>query len=260
MKRVVIAAAILASPGWPRPIPTCGKDGVLCQQGGAYLCMSSTKGCGGQSACNGGCAAAWPLFAVANAALAGGETSPSSLREDGGSHGLYRANPLPLRGRQQAENVTVTARGEVWHAASTGKSTPRRMLGSLGLLKPAPKFAGPWSSLRFAGSLITVRWRCHGQRVSWLTGVRGGRRPSGAVAANAVAHAPQQEQRQPALLLLDGSDKWGTGFNQPGSARCDRNDGIHRPVQFLPAPSAEAAANGRGIRGDRGRISARQKA
>jgi predicted lipoprotein with Yx(FWY)xxD motif len=123
MKRVVIAAAILALAGLAQANPTVEKDGVLANKEGRTLYVFD-KDAAGKSACNGGCAAAWPPFAVANAALAGGDFTIIA-REDGGQQWAYRGKPLYLyAGDSKPGERNGDGQGGVWHAASTGKSTP----------------------------------------------------------------------------------------------------------------------------------------
>ena len=172
MKRVVIAAAILPSLVGPGPIPPW-KRTVFLPQGGRTLYVFD-KDAAGKSARNGGCAAAWPPFAVANAALAGGDFTIIARGGWRPAVGLSGQTFISLRGRQQAGG-NGDGRRSLARRPRPARTHLRRMLE---FPRPtetsAPKFAGP-GRLRFAGAdhgpVVT------GQRVSWLMAMRGGRRP-----------------------------------------------------------------------------------
>ncbi len=120
MKRIVIAAAVLAIAGLVQANPTVEKDGVLTNKEGRTL-YTFDKDSAGKSNCSGGCAAAWPPFAVANPALAGGDFSIVA-REDGGTQWAFKGKPLYyFAGDTKPGERNGDGQGGTWHVASQGK-------------------------------------------------------------------------------------------------------------------------------------------
>ena len=73
------------------------------------------KDAAGKSNCNGGCAAAWPPFIVANPALVGGDFSIVK-RDDGAAQWAYKGKPLYFfAGDAKAGDVNGDNQGGVWH-------------------------------------------------------------------------------------------------------------------------------------------------
>lgn len=72
--------------------PTIENSGVLANKDGKTLYIF-TKDTPGKSNCNGGCAAAWPPFMVADPALAGGDFS-IVMRDDGAKQWAFKGQPL----------------------------------------------------------------------------------------------------------------------------------------------------------------------
>ena len=94
--------------------PTQISNGVLASKEGKTLYMFD-KDAAGKSNCNGGCAAAWPPFVVANAALAGGDFSIVK-RDDGTSQWAFKGMPLYFfAGDADAGDVNGDSQGGVWH-------------------------------------------------------------------------------------------------------------------------------------------------
>ena len=83
MKHTMMFAAIAVVTLAVQANPTQISNGVLVSKEGKTLYLFD-KDAAGKSNCNGGCAAAWPPFVVANAALAGGDFSIVK-RDDGTS-------------------------------------------------------------------------------------------------------------------------------------------------------------------------------
>jgi len=94
--------------------PTQLSNGVLASKDGKTLYMFD-KDAAGKSNCNGGCAAAWPPFMVANPALAGGDFSMVK-RDDGASQWAFKGMPLYFfAGDAKAGDVNGDKQGGVWH-------------------------------------------------------------------------------------------------------------------------------------------------
>lgn len=120
MKRIVIATALVALAGLVQANPTVEKDGVLTNKEGRTL-YTFDKDSSGRSNCSGGCAAAWPPFAVANPALAGGDFSIVA-REDGGTQWAFKGKPLYFfAGDTKPGERNGDGQGGTWHVAAPGK-------------------------------------------------------------------------------------------------------------------------------------------
>jgi predicted lipoprotein with Yx(FWY)xxD motif len=120
MKRIVIATALVALAGLVQANPTVEKDGVLTNKEGRTL-YTFDKDSSGRSNCSGGCAAAWPPFAVANPALAGGDFSIVA-REDGGTQWAFKGKPLYFfAGDTKPGERNGDGQGGTWHVASPTK-------------------------------------------------------------------------------------------------------------------------------------------
>lgn len=92
MKRTLLFAALAATAFAASANPTVEKNGILVNKEGKTL-YTFTKDTTGKSNCNGGCAAAWPPFLVANPALAGGDFSIVT-RDDGAQQWAHKGMPL----------------------------------------------------------------------------------------------------------------------------------------------------------------------
>ncbi len=122
MKRTFMFAAIAAVTLAVHANPTQISNGVLASKEGKTL-YTFDKDAAGKSNCNGGCAAAWPPFAVANPALAGGEFSIVK-RDDGASQWAYKGMPLYFfAGDAKAGDVNGDNQGGVWHVI---RSAPKK--------------------------------------------------------------------------------------------------------------------------------------
>ncbi|MBK7900684.1 MAG: hypothetical protein KA603_01330 [Azonexus sp.] len=120
MKRIVIATALFALTGLVQANPTVEKDGVLTNKEGRTL-YTFDKDSSGKSNCSGGCAGAWPPFAVANPALAGGDFSIVA-REDGGTQWAFKGKPLYFfAGDTKPGERNGDGQGGTWHVASPNK-------------------------------------------------------------------------------------------------------------------------------------------
>ena len=94
--------------------PTLVSNGVMASKDGKTL-YTFDKDAAGKSNCNGGCAAAWPPFAVANPSLAGGDFSIIK-RDDGAAQWAYQGKPLYFfAGDVKAGDVNGDKQGGVWH-------------------------------------------------------------------------------------------------------------------------------------------------
>ena len=114
MKRTMMFAAIAVVALAVQANPTKISNGVMASKEGKTL-YSFDKDAAGQSNCNGGCAAAWPPFMVANAALAGGDFSIVK-RDDGASQWAFKGKPLYFfAGDAKAGDVNGDKQGGVWH-------------------------------------------------------------------------------------------------------------------------------------------------
>lgn len=121
MNRFLITAAILVASAAVQANPTLEKSGVLTNKEGRTL-YTFTKDSSGKSNCNGGCAAAWPAFVVANPAAAGGDFSIVS-RDDGTQQWAYKGMPLYLfAGDAKAGDMNGDKQGGVWHALRSQKT------------------------------------------------------------------------------------------------------------------------------------------
>jgi predicted lipoprotein with Yx(FWY)xxD motif len=107
--------------------PTQVSKGVLANKEGKTL-YTFDKDTAGKSNCNGGCAAAWPPFIVADPALAGGDFTIVK-RDDGASQWAFKGMPLYFfAGDAKAGDINGDNQGGVWHvirneAKKTSQST-----------------------------------------------------------------------------------------------------------------------------------------
>ncbi|MEC5397187.1 COG4315 family predicted lipoprotein [Uliginosibacterium sp. H1] len=136
MKHILITTALLSIVTTAQANPAIEKNGVLASKDGRTL-YTFDKDSGGRSTCNGGCAAAWPPFAVANPALAGGDFS-ILRRDDGSQQWAWKGMPLYFYvGDAKPGDITGDNQGGVWHvlrgdrkaAASGGGASSRSEWG-----------------------------------------------------------------------------------------------------------------------------------
>ena len=114
MKHTMMFAAIAVVTLAVHANPTQISNGVMASKEGKTL-YTFDKDAAGKSNCNGGCAAAWPPFMVANPALAGGEFSIVK-RDDGASQWAFKGMPLYFfAGDANAGDVNGDNQGGVWH-------------------------------------------------------------------------------------------------------------------------------------------------
>ena len=114
MKRTMMFAAIAVVTLAVHANPTQISNGVMASKEGKTL-YTFDKDVTGKSNCNGGCAAAWPAFTVANPALAGGDFSIVK-RDDGASQWAFKGMPLYFfAGDAKAGDVNGDNQGGVWH-------------------------------------------------------------------------------------------------------------------------------------------------
>jgi predicted lipoprotein with Yx(FWY)xxD motif len=101
--------------------PTTESNGMLTSKDGKTL-YSFTKDAPGKSNCNGGCAAAWPAFAVANPALAGGDFSIVT-RDDGAKQWAYKGQPLYFYAADtKPGDMLGEGQGGVWFVVKPGSA------------------------------------------------------------------------------------------------------------------------------------------
>ena len=122
MKRTMMFAAIAVVTLAVHANPTQISNGVMASKEGKTL-YTFDKDVVGKSNCNGGCAAAWPPFMVANPALAGGEFSIVK-RDDGASQWAFKGKPLYyFAGDAKAGDANGDNQGGVWHVI---RSEPKK--------------------------------------------------------------------------------------------------------------------------------------
>lgn len=115
MKRVLLLAALATVAFGAQANPTVWRNGVLANKEGRTL-YTFDKDAPGKSNCYGGCATAWPPFAVANAALAGGDFTIVA-RDDGTAQWAYKGKPLYFfAGDAKPGEINGDKQGGVWHA------------------------------------------------------------------------------------------------------------------------------------------------
>ena len=115
MKHIMMFAAIAVVTLAVHANPTQISNGVLASKEGKTL-YTFDKDAAGKSNCNGGCAAAWPPFIIANPALAAGDFSIVK-RDDGASQWAFKGMPLYFfAGDAKAGDVNGDKQGGVWHA------------------------------------------------------------------------------------------------------------------------------------------------
>ena len=114
MKRTMMFAAIAVVTLAVHANPTQISNGVMASKEGKTL-YTFDKDVTGKSNCNGGCAAAWPAFTVANPVLAGGDFSIVK-RDDGASQWAFKGMPLYFfAGDAKPGDVNGDKQGGVWH-------------------------------------------------------------------------------------------------------------------------------------------------
>lgn len=122
MKRIVLLAALLPMAALVHANPTVERDGRLASKEGRTL-YTFDKDAPGQSRCSGSCLAAWPAFAVANPALAGGDFS-IVVRDDGSRQWAWRGKPLYFfAGDAKPGEANGDKQGGVWHIVPTTKKS-----------------------------------------------------------------------------------------------------------------------------------------
>ena len=101
--------------------PTVESSGMLTSKDGKTL-YTFTKDVPGKSNCNGGCAAAWPAFTVANPALAGGDFSIVT-RDDGTKQWAYKGQALYFYAADtKPGDMAGEGQGGVWFVVKPGTS------------------------------------------------------------------------------------------------------------------------------------------
>ena len=114
MRYAVMFTAIALSALSVEANPTQVSNGVMASKEGKTL-YTFDKDVANKSNCNGGCAAAWPPFVVANPALAGGDFSIVK-RDDGVAQWAYKGKALYFfAGDAKAGEVNGDKQGGVWH-------------------------------------------------------------------------------------------------------------------------------------------------
>jgi predicted lipoprotein with Yx(FWY)xxD motif len=118
MKRVLLLATLATIAIGAQANPTVERNGVLANKEGRTL-YTFDKDAPGKSNCYGGCAAAWPPFAVANPALAGGDFTIVA-RDDGTAQWAYKGKPLYFfAGDAKPGDINGDKQGGVWHVIRT---------------------------------------------------------------------------------------------------------------------------------------------
>ena len=113
LSRIAFSAALTTVSLVAQANPTVENNGVLANKEGKTLYIF-TKDAAGKSNCNGGCASAWPPFAVANPALAGGDFSIVT-RDDGARQWAFKGQPLYFfAGDTKPGEMNGEGSGGVW--------------------------------------------------------------------------------------------------------------------------------------------------
>ena len=113
MKRFILFTAFAVAAVTAQANPTVEKNGMLVSKDGKTL-YTFAKDTAGKSNCNGGCAAAWPPFTVANPALADGDFSIVT-RDDGSSQWAFKTMPLYFFAADtQPGDAKGAGQGGVW--------------------------------------------------------------------------------------------------------------------------------------------------
>jgi predicted lipoprotein with Yx(FWY)xxD motif len=122
MKRVLMFTAIALATLSVQANPAQISKGVMASREGKTL-YTFDKDAAGKSNCNGGCAAVWPPFIVANPAQAGGDFSIVK-RDDGAAQWAHKGKPLYFfAGDAKAGDVNGDKQGGVWHVL---RNEPKR--------------------------------------------------------------------------------------------------------------------------------------
>jgi predicted lipoprotein with Yx(FWY)xxD motif len=104
IRAIVIAAGMmtaLAGAAWAAPPGVTEKDGAFVAPDGKPLYTFARDTTAGKSACNGGCATAWPPLAAAADAKDDGDWSVVT-RDDGSKMWAYKGKPLYTYARDTA--------------------------------------------------------------------------------------------------------------------------------------------------------------
>jgi predicted lipoprotein with Yx(FWY)xxD motif len=132
MNRAIFFAAIAVTTIVAHANPTQVANDLLASKDGKTLYVFD-KDSAGKSNCNGGCAVAWPPFAVANPALVGGDFSIIQ-RDDGTSQWAYKSKPLYFfAGDAKAGDANGNKHGGVWHVI---RSEAKRLRSSTSATQP----------------------------------------------------------------------------------------------------------------------------
>ncbi len=119
MKTLSLLLTTLALCGTAHANPTVESSGMLTSKDGKTLYVF-TKDTPGKSNCNGGCAAVWPAFTVANPALAGGDFSIVT-RDDGGKQWAYKGQALYFYAADtKPGDMAGEGQGGVWFVVKPG--------------------------------------------------------------------------------------------------------------------------------------------
>lgn len=99
--------------------PMAERNGILTDADGRTL-YTFDKDAGGKSACNGGCATAWPPLLAKEGAAASGDFGLIK-RDDGAMQWTYKARPVyRYVGDAKAGDKLGDGQGGVWHAVPVG--------------------------------------------------------------------------------------------------------------------------------------------
>ena len=124
MQRMIFSAALSTLSLVAHANPTIARNGVLASKDGKTL-YTFTKDTDSKSNCNGGCAAAWPPFAVANPALAGGDFSMVT-RDDGAKQWAFKGQPLYFfAGDTKPGEMNGEGSGGVWFVVKSQSASAK---------------------------------------------------------------------------------------------------------------------------------------
>lgn len=115
---IVAVAAIASSVAFAEP--TAEHNGIITDAAGKTL-YTFDKDSADKSACNGGCAAAWPPFFAAQGAKPQGDLGLAK-RDDGALQWTFKSRPLYyFAGDAKPFEKNGDGQGGVWHVVQSGK-------------------------------------------------------------------------------------------------------------------------------------------
>jgi len=112
---MAVGALALTAAAWAAPPGVTEKDGAFVAPDGKPLYTFGRDSTPGKSACNGGCATAWPPLAAAADAKADGDWTVVT-RDDGSKQWAYKGKPLYTYAKDSA-GAAATGVSDNWPLA-----------------------------------------------------------------------------------------------------------------------------------------------